>query len=117
MNEHVLYADVARQRTTIVRGEGVYVYDEQGNRYLDAIGGVGVVNVGHGVKEIVDAIASQALTLAFSYASLVDNKPRQSLAAKLNSWVPRGMGQSKTLFCSGGAEANEAALKLAYQYH
>lgn len=117
MNEHVLYADFARQQTTIVRGEGVYVYDEQGNRYLDAIGGVGVVNIGHGVKEIVDAIASQARTLAFSYAGFVDNQPRQSLAAKLNAWVPRGMGQCKTLFCSGGAEANEAALKLAYQYH
>src|SRR5882724_1678627 len=117
MNNHVLYADLSRTPKMIVKGEGVYVYDDQGNRYLDAVGGVGVVNVGHAVREIVEAIADQAGTLAFSYAASFENLPRQALAFKLNTWTPSGMGETKTLFSSGGAEANEAALKLAYQYH
>lgn len=114
---HVLYGDLAKTPNTIVRGDGVYVYDDKGQRYLDAIGGVGVVNIGHGVKEIVDSIADQARRLAFSYGTRWDNQPRQALASMLNSWAPAGMQETKTFFCSGGAEANEAALKLAYQYH
>lgn len=101
----------------MVRGDGVYLFDDTGNRYLDAIGGVGVVNIGHGVKQVVDAISAQARMLAFSYGTHIENLPRRELASKLNSWAPRGMGETRTLFCSGGAEANEAALKLAYQYH
>jgi adenosylmethionine-8-amino-7-oxononanoate aminotransferase len=75
VSSHVLYADLSKSSKTLVKGEGVYVYDDQGNQYLDAIGGVGVVNVGHGVPEIVDAIADQARRLAFSYSSNFDNKP------------------------------------------
>jgi adenosylmethionine-8-amino-7-oxononanoate aminotransferase len=114
---HVLYGDFTERPIPIVRGQGVYVYDDNGRQYLDAVGGVGVVNIGHGVKEIVDAISYQAQRLAFSYGSHVTNQPRQALAAILDAWAPAGMQETKTLFCSGGAEANEAALKLAYQYH
>jgi len=106
-----------REYKTLVRGEGVFVFDEEGTRYLDAIGGVGVVNIGHGVKEVAQAISEQAATLAYSYGGVVDNKPRQKLAKKLQHWAPPGMGDVRVFFCSGGAEANEAALKLAYQYH
>jgi adenosylmethionine-8-amino-7-oxononanoate aminotransferase len=116
-NSHVLYGDLATVPGTIVRGNGVYVYDEKGKRYLDAIGGVGVVNIGHGIREIVDALADQAQRLSFSYGSHMDNQPRKALASILNEWAPKGMQETKILFCSGGAEANEAALKLAYQYH
>ncbi|MGA7768405.1 MAG: aminotransferase class III-fold pyridoxal phosphate-dependent enzyme [Candidatus Sulfotelmatobacter sp.] len=117
VSNHVLHGDLAKHPGTIVRGDGVYVYDDNEKRYLDAIGGVGVVNIGHGVKEIVDALAEQAQKLAFSYGTHMDNQPRQALASILNVWAPAGMRETKTLFCSGGAEANEAALKLAYQYH
>lgn len=117
MSSHVLYGDLAKTPNTILRGDGVYVYDDKGQRYLDAIGGVGVVNIGHGVKDIVDSMADQAQRLAFSYGTRWDNQPRQALASILNSWAPAGMQETKTFFCSGGAEANEAALKLAYQYH
>lgn len=104
-------------RTTFVRANDVYVYDSKGKQYLDAIGGVGVVNVGHGVKEIVDALSQQAGTLAFSYGVHIDNEPRKALSKKLDDWAPGGMKPVKTLFSSGGAEANEGAIKLAYQYH
>ena len=117
MHKNVLYGDFNRHYPTIVRGEGVYVFDDAGKRYLDAVGGVGVVNIGHGVEEVIGAMTEQARTLAFSYGGEVDSKPRQELATKLQAWAPAGMGETKTLFSSGGAEANEAALKLAYQYH
>ena len=113
----VLHGHFGKEYKTIVRGEGVYVFDEDGKRYLDAIGGVGVVNIGHGVKEVVQAISDQAETLAYCYGGLVDNKPRKELADILHRWAPSGMGDVRTFFCSGGAEANEAALKFAYQYH
>lgn len=113
----VLMGNFGKEYKTLVRGEGVYVFDEQGKRYLDAIGGVGVVNIGHGVREVIDAITKQAGALAYSYGGLVDNKPRQELAEIIHHWAPAGMGNIKTFFCSGGAEANEAALKIAYQYH
>lgn len=115
--ENILYGCLDKKYVTMVEGKGVYVFDENGKRYLDAIGGVGVNNIGYGVEEVVEEITKQAGTLAFSYGGLVDNKPRQELAYKLQQWVPEGMGETKILFCSGGAEANEAALKLAYQYH
>lgn len=113
----VLLGHFGKHYPTFVRGEGVYVYDEEGKRYLDAIGGVGVVNIGHGVAEVVKAMSEQAATLAYSYGGLVENPPRRRLAEKLQGWAPPGMGSIKVFFSSGGAEANEAALKLAYQYH
>jgi adenosylmethionine-8-amino-7-oxononanoate aminotransferase len=114
---HVLYHDLGKAYEIVTRAEGVYVFDEHGKRYLDAIGGVGVVNIGHGVQEVIAAITRQLQTIAFSYSGLVDNQPQRELADKLQRWAPPGMGETKTLFSTGGAEANEGALKLAYQYH
>ena len=114
---HVLYGSFDDDQVTITRGDGVYVFDDSGKRYLDAVGGVCVVNIGHGVQEIVDTLSKQAGTLAYTYGGMVDNGPRQQLADKLQQWAPPGMGETKTLFSSSGAEANEGALKLAYQYH
>ena len=116
-HKHILYSHLGKRYCVLTRGEGVYVFDESGKRYLDAIGGVCVANIGHGVPEIVEVLAEQARTLAFAYGSLVDNRPRQQLADKLQQWAPHGMGETRTLFSSGGAEANEGALKLTYQYH
>jgi adenosylmethionine-8-amino-7-oxononanoate aminotransferase len=114
---HVLYHTLGTDYATIVRADGVYVFDQNGKRYLDAIGGVGVVNIGHGVEEVIGAMTRQLRTIAFSYGGLVDNEPQRELANRLDRWAPRGMGATKTLFGSGGAEASEGALKLAYQYH
>ena len=116
-SDHVLYGSFEHDYVTMTRGDGVYVFDEAGNRYLDAVGGVCVVNIGHGVREIVEAISEQAGKLAYTYGGIVDNEPRRRLAAKLQEWAPPGMGATRALFASGGAEANEGALKLAYQYH
>lgn len=101
----------------ITHGKGVYVFDEDGKRYLDGASGVGVVSIGHAVQEVVEAIKEQAEKLAFTYGGIVENRPQYDLASRVHNWTPNGMGETRTLFSSGGAEANEAALKLAYQYH
>ena len=114
---HVLPGNFDEEYVTIARGDGVYVFDEAGKRYLDAAGGVCVVNIGHGVQEIADTLSEQARKLAYTYGGLVENQPRKELARKLQQWAPAGMGETKSLFVSSGAEANEGALKLAMQYH
>jgi adenosylmethionine-8-amino-7-oxononanoate aminotransferase len=62
---HVLYRKLGRRYPRIVRAEGCYLYDADGKRYLDGSGGAYVVNVGHGVSEIADALACQAATVAY----------------------------------------------------
>jgi adenosylmethionine-8-amino-7-oxononanoate aminotransferase len=112
---NILYGNFKSPYPVLVSGEGVYVFDEQGRKYLDAASGVCVVNIGHGVEEIITAMAEQARRLTYAYGGEVDNLPRRQMAARLGEWMPAGMGETKVFLCSGGAEANESALKLAYQ--
>jgi adenosylmethionine-8-amino-7-oxononanoate aminotransferase len=98
----------------IVRGEGCYVYDEHGNRYLDGLSALFCVNLGHGRGDIAQAGADQAKELGFftnwSYAH-----PRAiELAARIASLAPGDL--NRVFFTSGGSEAVESALKLARQY-
>ncbi len=99
----------------IVRGEGCYVYDEHGNRYLDGLSALFCVNAGHGRSELGEAAARQVEELDFyplwSYAH-----PRAiELAARLASLAPEGL--DRVFFTNGGSEAVESALKLARNYH
>jgi len=99
----------------IVRGEGCYVYDEHGNRYLDGLSALFCVNAGHGRTELGEAAARQVEELDFytlwSYAH-----PRAiELAARLASLAPGDL--NRVFFTSGGSEAVESTLKLARGYH
>ena len=99
----------------IVRGEGAYVWDEQGRRYLDGLSGLFVVQAGHGRRELAEAGARQASELAFfplwSYAH-----PRAiELAERLAHHAPGDL--NRVFFTTGGGEAVETAWKLAKQYH
>jgi putrescine---pyruvate transaminase len=98
------------------RAEGAYVYDLAGKRYLDGIGGLWCVNAGHGRREIVDAIAAQAMRLAF-YNPFVDtgSVPAAELAAKLASLAPGDL--NRVFFTCGGSTANDTAVRLAHYYH
>lgn len=100
---------------TIVRGEGIYLYDDRGNRYMDACGSVKVVSIGYGVKEVADAIAEQARQLTFVYTGLFVHPAEVRLAEEIMHFAPSGMG--KVYFASGGSEAGELAIKFARQYH
>jgi adenosylmethionine-8-amino-7-oxononanoate aminotransferase len=85
-----------------------------GERYLDAVGGVYVVNIGHGVAEVADAMREQAATLAFPYGGAFTTRAELDLAKEAMRRAPKGMAAA--YFVSGGSEANEVAIKLARKY-
>ncbi|MEY2535765.1 MAG: hypothetical protein QOF29_3675, partial [bacterium] len=108
------YADGA-EIPIIVRGDGCYVWDDHGNRYLDGLSALFCVNIGHGRQEVAQAGADQARELGFfttwSYAH-----PRAiELAARVAGLAPGDL--NRVFFTSGGGESVETALKLARQYH
>src|SRR5262245_59441113 len=107
--------DLRRSYPIAVRGEGVYLYDETGKQFLDACGGAAVVSIGHGVREIVDAMASQASQLAYAHSSQFHTRAAIELAEHLRATFPAG-GESRVYFTSGGSEACETAIKVARQY-
>jgi len=111
----VLYRDLKKTYPTIVRGEGVYLYDRDGRRYIDAAGGAAVVTIGHGVREVVRAMAEQAERVAYTYIAQFSNEPLERLAERITDLAPPGI--TKAYFVSGGSEAAETALKLVRQYH
>jgi adenosylmethionine-8-amino-7-oxononanoate aminotransferase len=99
----------------IVRGDGCYVYDEHGNRYLDGLSALYCVNVGHGRAEIAEAGARQARELGF-YTNWSYAHPRSiELAARIAEMAPGAL--NRVFFTSGGSEAVESAWKLAKAYH
>lgn len=101
----------ARQPVGFVRGEGPWLWDEAGKRYLDALSGIAVTGLGHAHPKIAKAIADQAHTLI--HTSNLYRIPRQE---ELGALICRLSGMDEVFFCSSGAEANEAAIKLARLY-
>ena len=99
----------------IVRGEGCYVYDEHGNRYLDGLSALFCVNIGHGRADLVQAGAEQAKELGFFTNWSYAHPPAIELAARIAELAPGDL--NRVFFTSGGSEAVESALKLARQYH
>jgi adenosylmethionine-8-amino-7-oxononanoate aminotransferase len=98
----------------MVRGEGVYLYDSHGKRYLDALAGLFVSQLGHGRRELAEAAAKQAETLAFMPLWSYAHPPAIELAEKIASYAPGDL--NRVFFTSGGGEAVESAWKLAKDY-
>ena len=98
---------------TIRRGEGAMFEDVDGNRFLDWIGGVGVLNVGYSQPEIVEAVRAQAAKFFHGMQHIVTHEGYVALAEKLNEVMPTRGGSRKTLFANSGAEADENAVKIA----
>lgn len=99
----------AKQKLSIVRGQGASLFDEDGNEYLDCTSGHGVANLGHAHPKVAAAIAEQAATLITLFESFPNDK-RSALMQKMASLVP---GLERIFLCNSGAEAVEAALKFA----
>jgi len=100
---------------TIVRAEGIYLYDEEGHAVIDAAGGVGcVTSVGHAVPEIVDAISEQLHAVAFLPWTQFQSKPAADLAALIATLAPGSL--NRVGLFNGGSEVTEGAVKLARQY-
>ncbi|WP_250282032.1 MULTISPECIES: aminotransferase class III-fold pyridoxal phosphate-dependent enzyme [unclassified Frankia] len=103
-----------RVRPQIASGRGIYLYDEEGRRYLDGCSGAVVANIGHGVTEVNAAIAAQAEQIAFVYRTQFDNAPAVRLQRRLASLTPGDL--DAVTLVNSGSEANEAAIRLAVQY-
>jgi acetylornithine/N-succinyldiaminopimelate aminotransferase len=111
MTDNYLMPTYARQPLTFTRGEGVWLFDTDANAYLDAISGIGVCNLGHCHPEVTRTLARQAGTLMHT-SNLYHIDAQERLAAMLCQIS----GMQKAFFCNSGAEANEAAIKLARLY-
>ena len=99
-----------------VRGEGVYLWDAEGKRYLDFSGSAAVNFIGHGVAEIGQAMAEQAAKLEFVHSSQFVTPVAEEFAAELLEFAGKNFRGGAVYFTSGGSEAVETALKLARQY-
>ena len=99
-----------------VRGEGVFVWNDAGNRYLDFSGSAAVNFIGHGVREIGDAMAEQARQLEFVHTSQFTTPVAEEFAQELLDFAGKNFAGGAVYFTSGGSEAVETALKLARQY-
>lgn len=110
----VFYRSPARKYPTIARGEGVYLWDTEGRRYLDGASGALVANLGHGQSEIVAAMAQQAERVAFAHTMRFTSEAQEELAHRIASLLPFGLRHTYPV--SGGSEATETAIKLARQY-
>lgn len=111
---NVFYRKLTRSYPLVVRGEGVWLFDDEGRRYLDASGGAFVANLGHGVREIGEAMAEQASRIAYVNGTAFTTEPVEALARELARLLPPPL--EKLYFLSSGSEAVEAALKLARQH-
>jgi adenosylmethionine-8-amino-7-oxononanoate aminotransferase len=101
-----------------VRGEGCWIIDDKGRRFLDAAGQAAVVSIGHGVQEIGRAMAEQSSQIAFAHTSQFHTAPAEKLAARLLALAPANFRKGgRVYFTSGGSEATETAIKLVRQYH
>jgi len=100
---------------TIVRGDGAYIYDKNGNEYFDAIAGNQCSNIGHGVDAIATAAAEQIRRLEYTSSMLFVNDRSQEFAERMAAFLPNGF--EHVWMVSGGSEANESAIKLAREYH
>ncbi len=99
-----------KEPIALVRGEGSYVWDDQGRRYLDAFGGVLTVSVGHANPKVVEAIVEQVKKISHT-STLYANGPQGDLAEKLARIAPGNL--KKSFFTSSGTEANETAMNAA----
>jgi adenosylmethionine-8-amino-7-oxononanoate aminotransferase len=97
----------------IARGEGIYLYDQEGKRYIDGSGGPLVVNVGHGRPEIIEAMQRQLESVAYVHAIMFTSEVVETYAAELAQVV--NMPDPRFYFLSSGSEVVEAAIKLARQ--
>src|SRR2546428_8438923 len=113
-DSHVFYRKLGRSYPRIVRGEGCWLYDEQGKGYLDAVGGAYVANLGHSNPEIAEALARQAREFGYVSATAFTHGPVEELARELAATLPGEL--DKLYFLSSGSEAVEAAFKLARAY-
>ncbi|MBE9539857.1 MAG: aspartate aminotransferase family protein [Proteobacteria bacterium] len=113
-HSHILHRQIGASLPVAVRGQGVYIIDGEGKRYLDASGGAAVSSLGHSHPRVIGAIKRQIDNIAFAHTGSFTSESAEQLADFLVERAPEGIDH--VYFVSGGSEAVESALKLARQY-
>ena len=98
----------------IERAQGIYMWDEEGNEYIDASSGPVVSNIGHGNERVAEAMFNQAKTMDFAYSRVSRHRPNLELTAKIAELA--GPGYERICLASGGSEAMEIGIKFLRQY-
>jgi adenosylmethionine-8-amino-7-oxononanoate aminotransferase len=111
----VFYRDLRKAQESVVSAAGMYLRTATGRQILDAVGGAGTVVLGHGVREITDAVARHGSELSFVYGATFTNPWQEQFAEELVAMSRQAGG--RVYFVSGGSEGNETAVKMAREYH
>jgi adenosylmethionine-8-amino-7-oxononanoate aminotransferase len=111
---HVFHRQLRATPPVATRGDGIYIEDATGKRYIDACGGAAVSCLGHGNREVAEAVKAQIDRLEYAHTSFFTTDAAEELADALIADAPSGL--SSVYFVSGGSEGVEAALKMARQY-
>lgn len=111
--QHFITPEGSKEFPKVVRGEGVYIWDNTGRRLLDGSSGAISVNIGHAHPRVLEAMREQMGRIIYAHSMRWDNDPNERLAARLERMSDWGYGAA--FFVSGGSEANEAAIKFARQ--
>jgi adenosylmethionine-8-amino-7-oxononanoate aminotransferase len=109
-----LFYQTRQRRPRIDRAEGIYIWAEDGRRFIDGSSGAMVANIGHGNPRVLAAMRKQMDKATFAYRLHFENEPAETLAARVVAHMPAGL--DRVFFVSGGSEATESCIKLARQY-
>lgn len=113
--QNPLFYQTSSQIPLVSHAEGIYIWDEDGKRYMDGSSGAIICNIGHGDPAILDAITQQAQSTFFTYRTQFENGPAVELAQQLVQHAASRL--SRVFYVSGGSEAVESAIKLCRTYH
>lgn len=112
-SSHLFY-QTGRRKPVLDQARGIYMWDQDGRRYLDGSSGAMCCNIGHGNAHVLSAMRRQMERATFGYRTQFETEATEALAAKLAGLCPDGL--NRVYFVSGGSEAVETAMKLARQY-
>jgi len=112
----VLHRNLRATPPLAAAGDGIYIIDTNGRRYLDASGGAAVSCLGHSHPRVVAAVREQVARLPYAHTAFFSNEPAEALAARMIARAPAGFGRGRVAFVGSGSEAMEVALKLARQH-
>ena len=112
----ILHRDLRTPPRMAVSGDGVYLIDAEGTRYLDASGGAAVSCLGHSHPAVIAAVQDQVAALPYAHSGFFTSEPAELLAEHLIARAPAGFGAGRIAFVGSGSEAMEVALKLTRQY-
>lgn len=114
-SNYIMQRDISADLPIAVKGDGIYLIDSNGKKYLDGCSGAAVSCLGHSDVSVINAIKDQLDKLAYAHTSFMTSEPTEKLAEMLVNKAPDNI--EKVYFLSGGSEAVETALKLVRQYY